>query len=173
MRRWEERDKASAVIGRGRAGGLALSLKRGRPMSCYAPKTVSTTSRHAAELATKASRSLASIARSNMTQECAPCFHRRRKSPCTPSFSRGKEPEVRYGSALGCEINRQGIVKTGISVKACRSLRIASLRDFIRDRRRSRARRTPSPQHGAPGRDGLAVPRKASWPIGHDSSAPP
>lgn len=116
---WEERDKAIAVIGRGTGGaGLALSLKTWTPhvvLCTNGPSKIRTRDRQ--RLAAEGIRvHTAPIARVDHEQQQvrAIVFTGGTDVPCDAIFfSAGQSPHCDLALRLGCEINRQGIVKTG------------------------------------------------------------
>jgi len=116
---WEERDKAIAVIGRGTSGaGLALSLKTWTStvlLCTNGPSRIRTADRLKLANAGITVHS-ASIARVEHEQQevRAIAFTNGATVPCDAIFfSAGQSPQCGLAVQLGCEINRQGIVKTG------------------------------------------------------------
>jgi thioredoxin reductase len=116
---WEERDKTIAVIGRGTSGaGLALSLKTWTStvlLCTNGPSRIRAADRWklANEGITVHSASIARVEHEQQEVR-AIAFTNGARVPCDAIFfSAGQSPQCDLAVQLGCEINRQGIVKTG------------------------------------------------------------
>jgi len=116
---WEERDKTIAVFGRGTGGaGLALSLKTWTPnvvLCTNGPSKIRANDRrrlagegipvHAAPIVR---------VEHEQQQVRAVVFADGTDAPCDAIFfSAGQSPHCDLALRLGCEMNRQGVVKTG------------------------------------------------------------
>jgi thioredoxin reductase len=116
---WEERDKTIAVIGRGTGGaGLALSLKTWTStvlLCTNGPSRIRIADRRklADEGITVYAASIAHV--EHEQQEVRGIvFTDGATVPCEAIFfSAGQSPQCDLAVHLGCETNRQGIVKTG------------------------------------------------------------
>jgi len=122
---WEERDKTIAVIGRGTSGaGLALSLKTWTSdvvLCTNGPSRIQTADR--AKLANEGiAIHSASIARVDHEQlhVRAIVFADGATVACDAIFfSAGQSPQCDLAVRLGCEVNRQGIVRTSLLGQTC------------------------------------------------------
>jgi thioredoxin reductase len=122
---WEERDKMIAVIGRGTNGaGLALSMKTWTPRVVLCTNGASRI--RASDRLKLAGENIAvhvaPIARVEHEQQQvrAIVFAGGATVPCDAIFfSAGQSPQCDLAVRLGCEINRQGVVKTGSLGQTC------------------------------------------------------